>query len=144
MAILALLVVSAVVWVVYRTVERAQDSNEWVVHTQEVLKAIEATLAEVVDAESVVRSYLASADTQALEPLNRAERAIGTDVSHLATLTVDNPNQQARVPQLRQDATRALAALRAQAHTKRGARAARTVSDAPRNSTNIVILRDAH
>jgi hypothetical protein len=40
-ASVALVVVLSVVWVVYRTAERAQDSNQWVVHTQEVLTAIE-------------------------------------------------------------------------------------------------------
>lgn len=92
-------------------------------HTQEVLTAIESTLAEVLDAESAVRGYLASADARALDPLDRAERGIDTDLSRLTTLTRDNPNQQARMPALRQDATRTLAALRALADAKRSARA---------------------
>ena len=38
-ALVAFVVVSSVVWVVYRTVGRAQDSNQAIVHTQEVLTA---------------------------------------------------------------------------------------------------------
>src|SRR5512134_486225 len=120
--LVALVVVSAVVWVVYRTVERAQDSNQSVVHTQEVLAALETVLSTLVDAESAARSDLASAG--APEPLDRAERTIDTDVTRLATLTRDNPTQQTNVQQLRQDATRTLAALRAQWDARRGARAA--------------------
>ena len=44
-AVLAIIAVSSVVWVVHRTVQRSQASNEWVVHTQEVLTAIESVLA---------------------------------------------------------------------------------------------------
>ena len=54
--LVAFVVVSSVVWVVYRTVERAQDSNQAVVHTQEVLTAIESVLSTLVDAESAARS----------------------------------------------------------------------------------------
>ena len=121
-ALVAFGVVSSVVWVVYRTVERAQDSNQAVVHTQEVLTAFETVLSTLVDAEGATRSGLASAG--APEPLDRAGRTIDTDVNRLATLTRDNPTQQTNVEQLRQDATRTLAALRAQWDAKRGARAA--------------------
>jgi PAS domain S-box-containing protein len=121
-AVAAFVVVSFVVWVVYRTVERAQDSNQAVVHTQEVLAAIDTVLSTLVDAESAARSDPASAG--APEPLDRAERTIETDVTRLATFTRDNPTHQANVQQLRQDATRTLAALRAQWEAKRGAAAA--------------------
>ena len=51
-AVVALVVVASVAWVVYGTVERAQDSNQAVVHTQEVLTAIETVLSTLVEAES--------------------------------------------------------------------------------------------
>jgi hypothetical protein len=41
-------VVASVVWVVYRTVEQAQVSDQSVLHTQEVLTSLEAVLATVV------------------------------------------------------------------------------------------------
>jgi PAS domain S-box-containing protein len=120
-SVVALIIVSSVVLVVYRTVERAQDSNQAVAHTQEVLTAIETVLSTLVDAESAVRSYLASAQDRGIQSLDRAERTMETDVDRVGTLTVDNPSQQARVQQLRQEATRTLAALRAQAEAKRAA-----------------------
>lgn len=122
-ALVAFVVVSSVVWVVYRTVERAQASNQAIVHTQEVLTAIETVLSTLVNAEGAARSDVASAGDRGPEPLDRAERTIDTDVNRLAMLTVDNPTQQANVQQLRQDATRTLAAVRAQWDAKRGARA---------------------
>jgi PAS domain S-box-containing protein len=126
-ALMAFVVVSSVMSVVYRTVERAQDSNQSVVHTQEVLTAIETVLSTLVDAESAARSYLTSAENRRPEPIDQAERTLEADVNRLFTLTADHPNQQARISQLRQEATQALAALRAQWEAKRGDRAASTV-----------------
>ncbi len=119
----ALVVISIMVWAIYRTVERAQDSNQWVVHTQEVLTAIDGPLSTVVDAESSVRRYLSSADPQDLEPLARADRTIDADINRLATLTLDSATQQANVRQLRQDAGRALGTLRTRAEATRESRA---------------------
>ena len=122
-AVLAVVVVVSVVWVVYRTVEQAQVSDRLVLHTQEVLTSLEALLATVVDADGAVRGFTASADSRTLEPFDRAERAAGEGINRLATLTADNPSQQARVPELRQEIARALAALRVVTDAKRAARA---------------------
>ena len=62
------------VWVVYRTIEQAHASNQWIVHTQEVLTASETVLTTVIDADNAVRSDASSSDARALEPLDRAER----------------------------------------------------------------------
>jgi len=94
---LVLVVVSFGTWVIYRAVERAQDSNQSVAHRQEVLTAIEGVLAEVVDADSTVQRYRSSGDTTALAPLERAERTIDADVSGLGALTRDSPGQQRRL-----------------------------------------------
>jgi PAS domain S-box-containing protein len=123
-ALTAFVTVLAVVWVVYRTAELAQDSNQSVVHTQEVLTAIETVLSTLVDAESATSAYLASAGDRGPEALDQIERTLNTDVNGLATLTVDNPSQQAHVQQLRRDAARILAALRTQWEAKRGTRPA--------------------
>jgi PAS domain S-box-containing protein len=122
-AVLAVLVVVSVVLVVYRTVEQAQVSDRLVLHTQEVLTSLETVLATVVDADGAVRGFTGSADSRTLEPFDRVERAVGEGLNQLATLTADNPNQQARLPQLRQEIARALAALRVVADAKRAARA---------------------
>jgi PAS domain S-box-containing protein len=110
-AVLAIIAVVSVVWVVHRTVQRSQASNEWVVHTQEVLTAIESVLATIVDADTAVRSGVSSADARNLTTLGHTARTVDAEVSRLAALTAANPNQQARVTQLRQDVAGVLAAL---------------------------------
>jgi CHASE3 domain sensor protein len=106
------MVVVSVVWVVYRTVEQAQVSDQSVLHTQEVLTSLEAVLATVLDADVAVRRFTTSSDSRTLEPFDRAERAAGEDINQLATLIADNPNQQARVPELGQAIARARGASR--------------------------------
>ena len=122
-AILAVVVVVSVVAVVYRTVEQAQVSDQSVPHTQEVVTSLEAVLATVLDADVAVRRFTASSDSRALEPFDRAERADGERINQLATLTADNPSQQARVPELGQEIAQALATLRVVADATRAARA---------------------
>lgn len=48
---LAIIAVLSVVWVVHRTIQRSQAFNERVVHTQEVLTAMESVLASIEDAD---------------------------------------------------------------------------------------------
>ncbi len=110
------------VWVVHRTVQRSQASNERVVHTQEVLTAIERVLATIVDVDTVVRSNGSSAEPLSLSALTQTARTVDADISRLATLTADNSNQQGRVVQLRQDAAGVLAALRAVVEALQAAR----------------------
>jgi two-component system sensor kinase FixL len=126
--VLTVAVMLAVVWAVYLAVEQAQVSNQAVEHTQGVLTTVETALATVVDAEGAVRAYTPSSpDARALDPLDRAERTAAASVNQLATLTADNPNQQTRMPALREGMSRTLASLRAMADAKR---LARTVSQA--------------
>jgi PAS domain S-box-containing protein len=122
-AALAIIAVLSVVWVVHRTVQRSQASNERVVHTQEVLTAIESVLATIVDADTTARSRVSSSDAANLTTRRQAERTVDAQISRLATLTADSPNQQARVTQLRQDAAGVLAALGAMVEATQAPRA---------------------
>jgi len=110
-AVLAIIAVVSVVWVVHCTVQRSQASNEWVVHTQEVLTAIDSVLATIVDADTAVRTRASPGDAENVTALRQAERTVGADISRLAAVTADNPSQQARVAQLRQDTAGVLASL---------------------------------
>jgi two-component system sensor kinase FixL len=121
-AVLAIVTVLSVGWVVQRTVQRSRASGERVVHAQEVLTAIETVLATLVDADTAVRDGVSPADARRPDQIDRAERTVEAAIGRLAALTADNPNQQARVPRLRQDAGRAMAALRALVEARRAAR----------------------
>jgi len=119
-AALTIIAVLSMVCVVHRTIQGSQASHERVAHTQEVLTAIESVLATIVDADTAVhRSVPLVRDRTAL---GQTERAVERDIGRLATLTLDTPNQQARVAQLRQDAAAVLTALRTVVETTQGAR----------------------
>jgi methyl-accepting chemotaxis protein len=124
-----LVIISFGTWVIYRAVERVQDSSQWVEHTQEALAAIEGLLGEVDDADSAVQRYRSSGDTTALAPLERAERTIDADVSGLGALTRDSPGQQRRLEQLREQARRTLALLRTEVDATRSGRAVSAAAD---------------
>jgi PAS domain S-box-containing protein len=66
---------------------------------------------------------VSSGDASNLTALGQTARTVETEVSRLAALTADNPNQQARVTQLRQDAAGVLAALRTMVEATQAPRA---------------------
>lgn len=115
--LVAVLSVGLAVWTVERTIDRAGQSNERVVHTHEVLAAVEATLEILADAEHAVRAYLSSADHRLLEALNRADRGTADALNRLAALTIDSPRD--RIDALRDEAARSLLALHAVADERR-------------------------
>src|SRR5271168_5127805 len=74
----------------------------WVAHTSEVLEALALVLSDVKVAESSVRGYAITGEDRYLEPYRHARLSIDERVARFATLTLDNPPQQARIPELRQ------------------------------------------
>jgi hypothetical protein len=84
-AVLAIIAVLSIVWVVHRTVQRSQASNERVVHTQEVLTAIESVLATIVDTDTAVRRSVSSAEARNLTALGQTARSVDVNISRLAT-----------------------------------------------------------
>ena len=82
-AVLAIIAVVSVVWVVHCTVQRSQASNEWVVHTQEVLTAIDSVLATIVEADTAVRTRASPGDAENVTALRQAERTVDAQISRL-------------------------------------------------------------
>ncbi len=117
-ALLAVVVGSAVVWILAQTVQRAQDSNALVTRSQEVLGAAETMLSHFVDADAAVRVYTPSAGTETLALLEAAERSAPVDLDRIGALTSDNPAQQARLLELRSRVLGTLSALRVVADAK--------------------------
>jgi PAS domain S-box-containing protein len=74
----------------------------WVAHTHEVLETLALVLSGVKDAETSVRGYAITGEDRYLEPYRRARSSIDERVARFATLTLDNPAQQARIPEFRQ------------------------------------------
>jgi len=112
--------------VVRSTIQRTNDTSRQVVHTQEVLTALEQVLASAVSAEGGVERYFRAGDVRDADSWNGAQQIVARDLDRLATLTADNPIQQRRIAALRQEVSTAIAALNASVAARResGARGA--------------------
>ena len=99
---LAASVLLTVVGVVASTLlQRLASANEWLLHTREVQLAIMQIRAQLASAETAQRGYLLTGDALLLVPLGEMQQRIAQHVERFASLTRDNPRQQARVPELR-------------------------------------------
>src|ERR1700744_2247299 len=62
---------------------------------------LDELLSTIKDAETGQRGYLLTNNDRYLEPYNAALPVATAELDQLAELTRDNPNQQARIPQLK-------------------------------------------
>ncbi len=76
------------------------DTNQWVVHTHEVLQELEGTLATLTTAETQERGYIITGDETYLQPYQTAVSQIPTHIQALKDLIADNPDQQQRLSSL--------------------------------------------
>jgi len=84
LAVVAIVAASSIVWVVQHTAARARESNQWVVHTQEVLTALETVLASLVDAETAVRAFGdARQATRVISPVDPRTQQVSIDAPRL-------------------------------------------------------------
>jgi signal transduction histidine kinase/ActR/RegA family two-component response regulator len=118
--LLPIAAVIVVTFLAYRAVERTRESNAWLLHTQEVLAALQTTLATSVDAETGVRGYLIVERARYLEPFERAEASLDGILNRLAALTTDNAEQQRRIGELRSNVQSLRRALTLMIEVKRG------------------------
>ncbi len=69
-------------------------------HTYQVLQEVEAVTAVLKDAQAGTRGYLLTGDTLYLRPYSMANGQLPASLERLAALTVDNPEQRARLDSL--------------------------------------------
>jgi methyl-accepting chemotaxis protein len=79
-----------------------QKSNDWTVHTYEVLEAGRSLLGDLVNQETGIRGYLISGDEQFLEPYRSGRTHFDTVFAEITEMTSDNPTQQNRLQALRE------------------------------------------
>ena len=79
---------------------REEEDNQWVVHTYQVIDQLKAIEALLVDAETGARGYVATGDTQFLQPYHQALPTLSTNLRQLPQLVADNPAQQRQVLEL--------------------------------------------
>ncbi len=99
--ILTTIVIAANVIVTYRNTEKLHQSAALVAGTHDVLSALSEVLSLAKDAESGQRGYIITGEETYLEPFNTAVSSLNRKVDELEYLTVDNPEQRARIPALR-------------------------------------------
>jgi PAS domain S-box-containing protein len=97
---IAVAIIVAVGAAALRSTAATVDSAGWVAHTLQVRGELEATFADLIDAETGVRGYVITGDTTYLAPYDTARATLGGLVGGLRTLTADNPAQQRRLDSL--------------------------------------------
>src|SRR5579862_876524 len=83
------------------TMREEQDAERWVRHTLEVRQDLQVAFTLLIDAESATRGYLQSRRTEWLAPFRDAERRLPGVLTDLENRVSDNPQQVARVREIR-------------------------------------------
>lgn len=92
--LVSLVVLSAALLMLHRSIKDQDASWEWVVHTREVLEQLQTTLTHVSDAEAAQRGFLLTGSELFVGSYLRARDAIPAEIRTLRALTDDNPRQQ--------------------------------------------------
>ena len=108
---LALLILVGIALLLLRDTRMAARTNDWVVHTHEVIAEIEITRSEIAYAESGVRGFMLTGDDTYLEPYATAASELDRSLKRLTLLTADNPSQQKRIATLEAETLTRLATM---------------------------------
>ena len=104
-AFAALIAITGIISIAnYSTLSSIQASIGWTIHTYRVLQTTDAVLAAMIDQETGLRGYLVSGDEAFLAPYRVGGQAFDRALAEVKSLTADNPQQQARLEELRKHA----------------------------------------
>ena len=95
--ILLLLALSAVS---YRSIVASRTGTGWVRHTHEVIERLSELQSAMQDIEVGYRGFVLVGDDRFLASYGEGLAAAPVALAAIATLTVDNPQQQRRIPEL--------------------------------------------
>ncbi|MGV2184542.1 methyl-accepting chemotaxis protein [Rhizobium rhizogenes] len=96
-----LLIVASTISVLnYRSLHFVDQTNAWIQHTNEVLRASSRLLLGMVNQETGVRGYLVSSDEAFLGPYREGQQLYEESLAKAKSLTADNPVQQKRLDDL--------------------------------------------
>jgi PAS domain S-box-containing protein len=90
----ALISIAGLGFLQYRTANRLSGDNQWVSHTQDVLREFALTRASLNRADSTAQSFLITGDITYSQTHARAITALDGHLQNLRKLTVDSPVQQ--------------------------------------------------
>ncbi|NJL86166.1 MAG: PAS domain S-box protein [Leptolyngbyaceae cyanobacterium SM1_1_3] len=95
----ALLVVNVIM--TFHNTQQLNNDAKWVAHTHKVIISLKNILSLVKDAETGQRGFIITGETVYLEPYKGAIATLNQQLEDLEQLTADNPQRQARLPQVR-------------------------------------------
>jgi len=105
--------------VAWRNVEVLRANNRQIIHTHEVIVAVDEVQSAAQNAETGQRGYLLTGDMQYLEPYQEARRDLSRRLEKLATLIRHSPTQQAQLEELRSHIDAKMSELDATLQTRR-------------------------
>jgi PAS domain S-box-containing protein len=108
---IALILITFIGIVSYRSIAELVETANWVTHTYEVLENLEGLFSFIKEARLKQQSYILTGEEYYLESYNQAVKGINQKVAHLRALTADNPNQQQRIEDLVLTITKKLTSL---------------------------------
>ena len=98
--------------VAYFNIQTLQEDNGKIVHSHDVIAALDTLLSDAQDAETGQRGFLLTGNDKYLDPYTAALAAIPSQLNTLAQLTNDNPTQQANIVTLKSHVDAKLAELK--------------------------------
>ncbi|MES2266090.1 MAG: response regulator [Bacteroidota bacterium] len=102
----------------FTSIKQLEDDTVWVDHTQKVIKTTNNLLQYLVDTETGMRGYGATANKAFLDPYNDAVPKITETLNQLTNLVVDNPAQSKRVDSLKVIVNRQLLIIKTNIETR--------------------------
>ncbi|WP_266368682.1 sensor histidine kinase [Tellurirhabdus rosea] len=98
--------------------QREEQSNQWVIHTYQVIDQLKDVSHRIADAETGVRGYTLTGRDVFLTPYRTTKDSLPAHLQTLRTLVDDNPSQSARVGELQKLTAQKLAILDRQVKLK--------------------------
>jgi CheY-like chemotaxis protein/signal transduction histidine kinase/CHASE3 domain sensor protein len=102
----------------FTSIKQLKEDTVWVNHTQQVIKTSNNVLQLLVDGETGMRGYGATANKSFLDPYNEAVPRITESLNQLTQLVADNPGQIKRVDSLKIIVNRQLLILKNNIETR--------------------------
>lgn len=93
--------VSFFIWSSWKDRLRAQESQQWLTHSNDVIKALDQVQALVIEEESAVRGYAATGNATFITDFPEHNKSLLTSLDRLTQLVVDNPAQYTRLQYLK-------------------------------------------
>src|ERR1700744_1892907 len=98
--------------IAYYNLQTVREDNQKIIHSHEVITALDSLLSDAQDAETGQRGYLLTGDVKYLDPYNAALASIPAKLNDIPQLTSDNPIQQPKIASLKSHIAAKLAELK--------------------------------